>query len=197
MKDDNSRQFNQVKCRSGNVKNANVWMNQNYNASQEVSNILLTLGGPIIYELFWSLGHVRLTAIIYACIWTWHITIVYTAWSNKFWTVDHRSLTSTYSFFQSWFRITRDVLVTKFLDISASSFCFFSSLSPLFLARFWRGRNVCLPLFYEILNLVFTFMQILQNGFFPVVNFRIVFHTTFEMRFTKFEAKENDYFKKD
>ena len=147
-------------------------MNQNYNASQEVSNILLTLGGPIIYELFWSLGHVRLTAIIYACILTWHITIVYTAWSNKFWTVDHRSLTSTYSFFQSWFRITRDVLVTKFLDISASSFCFFSSLSPLFLAKFRRGRNVCLPLFYnlkklsEILNLVFTFMQILQNGFF-------------------------------
>ena len=88
MKDDNSRQFDQVKCRSGNVKNANVWMNQNYNASQEVSNILLTLGGPIIYELFWSLGHVRLTAIIYACIWTWHITIVYTAWSNKFWTTE-------------------------------------------------------------------------------------------------------------
>ena len=88
MKDDNSRQFDQVKCRSGNVKNANVWMNQNYNASQEVSNILLTLGGPIIYELFWSLGNARLTAIIYACIWTWHITIVYTAWSNKFWTTE-------------------------------------------------------------------------------------------------------------
>ena len=39
MKDDNSRQFDQVMSRSGNVKNANVWMNQNYNASQEVSNI--------------------------------------------------------------------------------------------------------------------------------------------------------------
>ena len=49
---------------------------------------LLTLGGPIIYELFWSLGNARLTAIIYACIWTWHITIVYTAWSNKFWTTE-------------------------------------------------------------------------------------------------------------
>ena len=87
--------------------------------------------------------------------------------------LDHRSLTSTYySFFQSWLRVTRDVLATNFLDISASSFCFFSSLSPLFLAKFRRGRNVCLPLFYnlkklsEILNLVFTFMQILQNGFF-------------------------------
>ena len=68
MEDDNPRQFDRIKHRSVNVKNANfdwtrIAMSLKSPTFSSRFRTLLTLGGPILYGLFGSLEHARLTAI--------------------------------------------------------------------------------------------------------------------------------------
>ena len=68
MEDDNPRQFDRVKHRAVNVKNANfdwtrIAMSLKSPTFSSRFRTLLTLGGPILYGLFGSLEHARLTAI--------------------------------------------------------------------------------------------------------------------------------------